>query len=543
MVLFLDADDWLSENALGRLLAAAEIEAADLVHGGCVRVLPDGTQVRERTPPPSEELFATFARTCAFSIQHVHRADRARARRRWVRRIADHVRRLGSVAAGCAHQQLARIPEYIAYYRIRPESASRKPRQILGDGIAVIERGHGDDPRMAKWKGPLHRGERRERRSSAWMYLTTYAAGLCLGQCTDARPLLELVSDGAPGDLDGEAVADTLFHAVVTARASLPEAWSSFPEEINSLLAEFIEALAAKVNDNWLAFTATETLERMIVEYTATSPARRKIGGTELIPLRLGVPVPHLALDPSTRRTVLELRDGDEPLGSVVVPAVDGLLPAAVAADALAEELAWQVLGRFFARSIYPQLTVKRSDERLLVQRGRVILAHVEREPSAPQAEELHEAAGWPIFLQELWGLPGWRPARFYDQQPLTLPERPRRSILAAGGRATVEVSEPLPRIESGDPVAVEVTLAGVPFMALEMDPERGRVEPARLRRAITHLGRFELCRLAVRESLLVGSLATTCRCEGDSGSSRRLEGRTLKRWRERSCPRAIPGS
>ena len=504
---FLDAGDWISSDAFSLLSRAlARHPHAVAARGGCIRVLADGTEVRERQPPSSDELFLTFARTCAFPIHTcLVKTDLVRA-------VGGFDESLVTCEDWDLWQRVARtrplfatIPEYIAYYRFRRASASGNADQLLRDGLRVIERGHGHDPRLAAWPGTLHRGQRPELASSARLYLTADVAGLCLASGGDARELLPLVPDGAPGDVDGATVAETLFHAIVVARATVPAAWPSFPSELQANLDAFVDAMGAKVHANWLSFATTDALARLIVEHT-DADATLMIGSTQLSPVTVGAPVEHIELRPGARRVLLDVRAAEEKLGTAVVPAVDGVVPWPVAADAIVDELAWDLLERFFARTVYPQLTVTRTEHHLTVHRGRVLLADVEIAEDKADADSIHDLVGWTVFLQELWGLRDWKWPRFYRGGRRVLRERARRALNASPATLVVEVSEDLPKIVGArGPLDVQVTLAGVPFMVVRIHPSRGRVGPGALRRAITYAGRYELCRIATREALLAG--------------------------------------
>jgi glycosyltransferase involved in cell wall biosynthesis/peptidoglycan/xylan/chitin deacetylase (PgdA/CDA1 family)/ubiquinone/menaquinone biosynthesis C-methylase UbiE len=506
---FLDADDWISAEAFELLIAASDREpGADLVHGGCVRVLPNGTELPERPLPADEDLFLLFARTCAFSIHTcIVRTELAKAVGGFDESLTtcedwDLWQRIART-----HPVVARIPEYIAYYRIRPESASRVGRQIIKDAVRVVERGHGDDPRMNGYPGKLHRGERRDRLSAARLYVTAYAAGMMLATGQDARPLLDEVPDGAPGDIEGAALADTLFYAILAGRAQVPAAWASLPPEINPLLMSFIEAMAEKVADNWMVFTATEALEQLILENTAGDGDRRRIAHTELVRLDPKEPLDHIVVPEEVRRVVLDLHRNGTRVGTTVLPAVDGVISSLVASDALAEEFGWDLLQDFFARTIYRELEIGRDGSEITVRRAGTTLAGTELMEGETIASAIHRAVGWVVFLQELWGLPGWTVQHFYGyRRQRSLPRR-ARTLDPRDGPLEVEIAEELPRIVGvADRAIVSVRLAGVRLMSVRIRPARGRISPRELREAITQLGGYELCQMAIREALLPDS-------------------------------------
>ncbi|MGO9956040.1 MAG: glycosyltransferase, partial [Solirubrobacteraceae bacterium] len=368
--LFLDADDWISPDALELLSTAAAAQPdAMLVHGGCIRLLPSGAEVAEADLPPPEEMFEAFARTCVFSIHTcLVRTDLVRA-------VGGFDESLTTSEDWDLWQRIVRtghtpihIPQNIAYYRVRLGSASRNPREALRDGIVVVDRCHGPDPRLQDWPGELHPAVSADCASSARIGLAAYAAGLQLAGGSDARELLELVTDGQPGDIDGEGLAGILFEAIALGRGEPQAAWSTFPAEIHAHLHEFVQAMAEKVDDNWLEYAATAALERLMVQQAPDDTSR--IGQTQLRRIQIGKLPADIALEPGVARVVLELLDREKAIGMVVLPSFDEVLPGRVAADAvLTNDHCWSVLRRVTER-IRPDLAVTRSGGRLIVRRA-----------------------------------------------------------------------------------------------------------------------------------------------------------------------------
>jgi len=509
--LFLDADDWISPDALELLSAAAAAHPdAMLVHGGCVRLLPSGAEVAEADLPPPEELFETFARTCVFSIHTcLVRTD-------LVRSVGGFDESLTTSEDWDLWQRIVRtghtpvqIPQKIAYYRVRLGSASRNPFEALRDGIVVVDRCHGPDPRLEDWPGELHPGASAERASNARLCLAAYAAGLQLARGSDARELLGLVPDGQPGDIEGEGLAAILFEAIALGRGEPQAAWSTFPTEIHSHLHAFVRAMAKKVDDNWLEYTTTAELERLMVQQAPADASR--IGQTQLRRIQIGKAPDDIELEPDAARLVLQLLDDEKAIGTVVLPAFDEVLPGRVAADAvLTNDHCWNVLRRVTER-VSRDLAVTRADGRLIVRRADTILADVDDDPRAEAGEAVHNEAGWTIFLQELWGLPAWRGAEFYEPTDRRTHEPAGPPQDATGSPVVVEIANPLPKIISHAPaidgaidIYIEARLAGLPLLALRIPTVDGVLDPDRLRRAITLVGKYELCRVAVREAILL---------------------------------------
>ena len=183
------------------------------------------------------------------------------------------------------------------------------------------------------------------------------------------------------------------------------------------------------------------------------------------------------------------------PIGEVELPVCDGCLPAGVIADAIAAEHGWTILWRFFQRTLYPGLehSVRRGEARLW-------------EGEALTTREWHDRIGWPVFLQELWGEPGWSPEWFYSPPPEV--EETSDPLPVTEGWTTIEVSRPLPHLvspeilpEEGEgTAAVALAVGGVVIGGVKVPVP---IRAADLRAALTRAGGFELCRAAVREALI----------------------------------------
>ncbi len=188
----------------------------------------------------------------------------------------------------------------------------------------------------------------------------------------------------------------------------------------------------------------------------------------------------------------------------VTLPATGTVLPALVVADALADDVAWDLLGRLLDETVQDSLALARSNDSLVVRRGPLELGSTPLITEASTTELILEAAGWALFLQELWGLPDLGIDEFYeDAEVAGDPEAPVL-VVAPETVARVEVAEQLPLISTeAETVVVQVGLAGLPFMALRIPSAEGKITPQQIRRAINLEGKFELCQVAVREAVL----------------------------------------
>jgi peptidoglycan/xylan/chitin deacetylase (PgdA/CDA1 family)/2-polyprenyl-3-methyl-5-hydroxy-6-metoxy-1,4-benzoquinol methylase len=114
------------------------------------------------------------------------------------------------------------------------------------------------------------------------------------------------------------------------------------------------------------------------------------------------------------------------------------------------------------------------------------------------RAGAVHDAVGWAVLLQELWGEPeralGW----FYaGDGAAAAPASPQPT-------ARFEIAAPLADLPSGAPVAsVELRLGGAPLALVHVPVTGGVVPSAVLRARATAAGGYELARVAVREGII----------------------------------------
>jgi len=498
---FLDADDWLHPEALATLLAALRANPRlDGVHCGWTRIAPDGREAHEICPRDDEDMFAWHAHNCAFAIHAVM------VRRELVQRAGgfdpslatcedwDLWLRLSRLGA-----RWARVERQLACYRIRTLSASMASRRMLRDGLVVIDRAHGPDPRLDGGPHPRAEGEDPARRARARLVHGVYSAGLAVGQGEDGVVLLDALADERCPGLTPDDVAYALYEAVPLGRGTVPADWAAFPERTIAGVLALLEALERISGAPQLARRAARTLERLVGESGAawSLPGRVVTATVDLEQPLADVEVPDAA-----DRLVVAPCYGELRLERVELPACDGRVPAALIADAVAAEHAWSLLGAFFAAGLEGALAVRVDDGRLTVRRGSVTLVDMELSSDEPLARLVHDYAGWELLLQEAWGAPETPNAAFYDPAHDELLE-PAGSVRAVDGWVAVELSEPLPEIVCAGPVHAAVAIGGATLAALALEPLDGRVSAGALRREICTQAGFELCRLVVRQGLL----------------------------------------
>ncbi len=418
-LLFLDADDWIEPRYLERMTAAA-LEGGDGALCGWRLAAPDGRLGPERRCPEDRALFELLATQCPFAVHAcLVRRDLVEVAGGFDRELRtceewDLWQRIARAGA-----RFARVPEALAVYRMRPGSASLGPGPLLADGLRVIERGHGVDPRVSAptpaWAG----GRDRRGLPAARFLFACWAAGLALGRGEEALPLLDALSDTREPGLDPEAAARNLFQAALLPGARLPEEWIGLWPEIESPLDVFLRALEERSGAGGIALRTRRTLERLTIEASGV-PRSFTVGTTHNLRLEVTEPIGDVPVPPCVELLRAVVTAEGEVLGTVELPVIGGQVPAAVLADAVAADHAWEILRRFLA-------------------------------PRAPGR------FGWDLFLQELWGRPGWPMSTFYDPAAV----REEASRRHAGGDLEIEVAAELPEVEAAGPVDALLRVGG----------------------------------------------------------------------------------
>jgi peptidoglycan/xylan/chitin deacetylase (PgdA/CDA1 family)/SAM-dependent methyltransferase len=527
-LLFLDADDLLRTEALAHLLAAVEADAAcAAAYCAWARVDEGGTILVEQPARVSGDLFEAFTRTCLFA------SHSCLVRRALVEAVGGFDTGLRSCEDWDLWQRISRtgarfaaVDRVLALYVTRSDSASMNLAQLVRDGVLTIERGHAPDPRVRQPSRRHPSGAPPDGLPEAKVGFVLWTAALALGKHEDPRALLA----GTGGDLDPllspALVADSIYLGTpigaVRPIAAWPDFWPRFTTAIGDLLAHLEHASGALR----LAARAERLLERRIVEGAPAS--RLQIGRTIRRPVECTDPIRDITAAADV--VVCDVRLRGTRLGSLELPICDGLVSARVVADAVAHRFGWAILGAFLERTVYPDLEFRRTDGRLVVARGAVVLGGDQADTVDELRRELHDRVGWAVFLQELWGRPDLAENSFYERSPKL--HRHERVVDAVDGRTTVEVSsEPAAIAVGADELELQMSVGGAIIGTTFLSG--GRIIPyAEIRTAVTLAGAFELCRAAVREGLLGaaldGGLALRARLAGAARRERKPVERAL---------------
>ena len=156
------------------------------------RFLPSGALGSPRLGSDHQDLFEEFAFHCFFAIHAcVLRRDLALAVGGFDASLTtcedwDFFQRVARTGA-----RFGRVPEILAFYQVRANSASQHSRRCATDARVVVERGHGRDPRMRIAAQVHAEGRDPAYRNLAVYYNVIYWAAQEIGEGRDGLDLLD----------------------------------------------------------------------------------------------------------------------------------------------------------------------------------------------------------------------------------------------------------------------------------------------------------------------------------------------------------------
>ena len=504
-LLFLDADDRLTPRALVSLAAAvAADKGLDAVHGGWARVTGDGTITESVFRHQTGDLFAAFSQYCVFPIHT------CLVRRVCVQRAGGFDPDLRTCQDWDLWQRVARagarfghVQEMVAFYRMRPGSVMNDSRQLLEDGLRVIERGHQADSRVHK---PVHAdGAPKIDLSRARVRFAAVAAGLLIGGGQDPGPAIEAVSSDRAPDLSAYDVAEGIFVTAPQPHARSLDAWDELWPIVEGPVRKFLDSLETSSGASGLARRALLVLERMTLD-VSRSPRPFARGSTLAIRLEVSEPLRAINVPAGITRVHCEVELEGNPIGIALLPACDDTILPHVLADAIGDDLAWRILSRHFAHAVHRALELTRGPLGVEVRRAGTILETSLPDEVVVNREDLYDRVGWTTFLQDLWGKPDWPAGRFYDGEGID--DLEEASEIVVDDWVSVELSGALPRIRTANAkVTAEIKIGGAPVGTVSIPSATGVIHPQDLRSVVTRIAGTELLGTAVREGLLGRSL------------------------------------
>jgi peptidoglycan/xylan/chitin deacetylase (PgdA/CDA1 family)/GT2 family glycosyltransferase/ubiquinone/menaquinone biosynthesis C-methylase UbiE len=527
-LLFLDSDDWILPQHLERLTEAIERNPhLDAVYGGWVEVTPDGESSQQEYSGEPNNIFAALSSFCVLAIHCCI------VRRAIVLEVGGFDPSLRTCEDWDLWQRIARtgarfgsIPDALAYYQLRVNSASRNTLQMFIDELRVIATAHSCDPRVPNPCFAYANGMPTAYLPDVQLHVLCGAAGLLLGDEQNPLILLSYVKQEQDPGLSADTIASCFFWAILLPHRKPASVWDKLWFEKERQIKEFLKALEAQSKAATFTERVCKRLETMIVEHSK-APRPLTFGSTYAISLEVTQPILDVTAPPTSERLHCAVTIEGKPLGDITLPICDGFVPAFVLKDAIAAKFTWAILEHYFQNTVYCQLTLKRTPTGLSIWRDSVCLASGLQCDEQTLWSEIHNTIGWTVFLQELWGLPQKNKDYFYTYftsikgilrelkadiknlfskgwieeiaETLFAPKR-----LAENGKLTVEITQKLPNvIKNTKTLLIIPTISGVPLGTMSVEGKAKLVSAQQLRVAIITQFGFELAVAAVREGLL----------------------------------------
>jgi peptidoglycan/xylan/chitin deacetylase (PgdA/CDA1 family) len=223
-IAFLDADDAVTPDYVAHMMAVALDVDVDLVYCGYSRVLPTGELVANYLDDTfDQKAFEVVAKRCPVAIHCVV------TRRQLLVDIGGFDAQLEVCEDWDLWQRVTRtgikikmVPEVLAIYNFGEATLSTNSAKMLRDGLTVLRRGHGSDPRVAN---PDPRFEAGSPASELGPQIVHYAAWLAAseyGAGRDGSSLLANVTTSAIVGVDLPFLALTIANGVLVG-ARLPQ--------------------------------------------------------------------------------------------------------------------------------------------------------------------------------------------------------------------------------------------------------------------------------------------------------------------------------
>jgi len=275
-LLFLDADDWIFPQHLERLTdLLRHDDSLDAVYCGWTYVTPDGSHVFEEFADDTGDLFAEHAQYC-FSVLHTYVVSRS-----LVEKVGGFDPSLKTCEDWDLWQRIARtgarfggLPEILAAYRMRADSASKNARQLLADGVRVLTRGHSTDPRVPKPHPVYPNGFPKEELPKCKLHLACACAGYMIGKGEDARNLLDQLGGKIRSDLNPYEIGSCIFrHAMVSSGRPISD-WVALRSDLKTLSDKFLASLEVYSTTPFLAKRTGRVLNDHISVFDTDSSFR-----------------------------------------------------------------------------------------------------------------------------------------------------------------------------------------------------------------------------------------------------------------------------
>ena len=345
-VLFLDGDDRLAPIYLERMAGVLSANSSlDAVHCGWQRILPSGAFGRAHLGSDQPDLFQHFAFHCHFAIHAcVLRRDLALAVGGFDASLTtcedwDFFQRVARTGA-----RFGRVPEVLAYYYIRADSASRDNRRCLMDARTVGERAHRANPHLPGVAGAQAEGLIPDCRNSALYNMTIWCGAREIGAGRDGLDLLDNKDLSPAAELSPDFVAESIRESLPIGADRSERDWPDLWSRVHAPIGVFLAKLEAHTRAPGLAFATLRLLEKKIV---SADPGKSPLllGSTYRVNVEVNRPFLDVVLPPEADRLIYRLISRGEPIGVVELPGM-GVVSGQRIAQAASESQARQLLRR-----------------------------------------------------------------------------------------------------------------------------------------------------------------------------------------------------
>ncbi|UCI18369.1 glycosyltransferase [Mesorhizobium sp. B2-1-8] len=318
-LLFLDSDDWLAPNALGSLLRAAG-QDVHLVHALGLRVCGDHSQDPSQVHLPGGDLFHRLASTATFMVHACILKNST----------FHELGGFDETLMGCADWDLwqrvirsgARsrgVEDFVAFYRQTESSLSTFYEQEFRDGLIVIARGHGPDPRVPRPHPMYADGVSPAEFPAAAYRFASWLAGLAVARKHSTQGILRGMQALPAEPLSASDIAAALFDAIPIGLGDFRPNWEGCWPTLKPHLQEFIQRIGtiARCGPSFVTEVLDHT-ERL----AATANASDSIGVVGSVASRIvRIPgaIPQIDLGPDIRSFIAVVRSDRGDVGQLEV--------------------------------------------------------------------------------------------------------------------------------------------------------------------------------------------------------------------------------
>ncbi len=354
-LLFLDSDDWLAPNALGSLLRVAG-QDVHLVHALGLRVCGSRSQDRSQVHLPGGDLFHRLASTATFMVHACILKNST----------FHELGGFDETLMGCADWDLwqrvirsgARcrgVDEFVAFYRQTKSSLSTYYEQEFRDGLIVIARGHGPDPRVPRPHPMYAEGVSPAEFPAAAYRFASWLAGLAIARKHSLQGVLRGMQALPAEPLAASDIGAALFDAIPIGLGDFRPNWETCWPTLKPHLQEFIEKIGtiAHCGPSFVNDVLDHT-ERLAATANA-SDTIGVVGSVASRVVRIPGAIPQINLGPGIRSFIAVVRSDRAEVGQVEV-LVDQNFSSARVREMIIERYLREVLSSYLKRSPFSMI-------------------------------------------------------------------------------------------------------------------------------------------------------------------------------------------